>query len=63
MLWRGACRPDECWALEYARGHILTMMPFGLWDTFFSTVDLYTMWQTVRISATAMATELLSGKI
>lgn len=39
------------------------MMPFGLWDTFFSTVDLYTMWQTVRISASSMLWELLQGKI
>ena len=56
-------RPEACWALEYARGHILTMMPFGLWDTFFSTVDLYTMWQTVRISTVNMLSELLKGKI
>lgn len=55
-------RPDECWALEYARGHIPTMMPFGLWDTFFSTVDFYTMWQTVRISASQMLAEALQGK-
>jgi C-8 sterol isomerase len=55
-------RPDECWALEYARGHIPTMMPFGLWDTFFSTVDFYTMWQTVRISASQMLAHALQGK-
>ena len=31
--------PDQCWALEYARGNILSMMPFGLADLFFSTLD------------------------
>ena len=30
--------PAECWALEYARGPILTMLPFGLADTFSSLV-------------------------
>jgi hypothetical protein len=38
------------------------MMPFGLWDTFFSTVDFYTMWQTVRISASQMLAHALQGK-
>lgn len=55
--------PDSCWALEYARGNIVSMMPFGLWDTFFSTVDLHTLWATVRISAVSMFNELLKGKI
>jgi hypothetical protein len=33
-----------------------------LFDTFFSTVDPVTLWQTVRISATRMVSELLQGK-
>ncbi len=48
--------------MEYARGHIVTMMPFGLWDTLFSTVDFVTLWQTVRISAVRMVGQLLIGK-
>lgn len=56
-------RPGQCWALEYARGHILTMMPFGLWDTLFSTFDFVTLWQTVRVSTVRMGAELLKGKI
>ena len=28
--------PDECWALEYARGNIVSMLPFGVFDTIFS---------------------------
>jgi hypothetical protein len=55
--------PQECWALEYARGNIPSMMAFGLWDTFFSTLDLVTLWQTVRISAVQMGRNMLAGKI
>jgi hypothetical protein len=46
--------PDECWALEYARGNIVSMLPFGLADTILSTVDLVTLWQTVEVSAHEM---------
>eukprot|EP00055_Hartaetosiga_balthica_P003956 m.9575 g.9575 ORF g.9575 m.9575 type:complete len:218 (-) comp3494_c0_seq1:2814-3467(-) len=52
-----------CWALEYARGNIPSMLPFGFTDTFFSTLDFYSLWQTVRISAVGMFTELAKGKI
>ena len=55
--------PDECWALEYARGNIPSMMPFGLFDIFFSTLDLQTLLDTVRISAVAMGRNLLKGKV
>ncbi len=33
-----------------------------LLDTFFSTLDLVTLWQTVRVSATLMISEILQGK-
>eukprot|EP00056_Hartaetosiga_gracilis_P005403 m.84373 g.84373 ORF g.84373 m.84373 type:complete len:220 (-) comp12154_c2_seq5:3344-4003(-) len=52
-----------CWALEYARGNIPSMLPFGFTDTLFSTLDLVSLWQTVRISAIGMFTELAKGKI
>ena len=55
--------PDECWALEYARGNIPSMLPFGLFDTFFSTLDLPTLLDTVRISGQAMLTNLIKGKV
>lgn len=39
--------PDHCWMLEYARGPILTMFPFGLADTLFSTLDVSVLGRTV----------------
>ena len=42
--------PDACWALEYARGNILSMLPFGVLDSLFSTVDLHTLLHTVYFS-------------
>lgn len=50
--------PGEAWALEYARGNIASMMPFGLADSLFSTFDLVTVWSTVRVSAEGMLREL-----
>ncbi|KAJ1484059.1 ERG2/sigma1 receptor-like protein [Baffinella frigidus] len=55
--------PDECWALEYARGNIVSMLPFGMFDTIFSTLDFYTFYQTVIVSAHEMLNNLLQGKI
>jgi C-8 sterol isomerase len=54
--------PGTCFALEYARGNIPSMMPFGLFDTFFSTVDLVTLWQTVAVSAEDTIKYMLMGK-
>ena len=55
--------PDNCWALEYARGNILSMMPFGLADLLSSTLDPVALYQTVKASAGEMAKNLLKGKI
>lgn len=54
---------DECWALEYARGNIPSMMIFGFFDALFSTVDVVTMYQTVRESAGNMLMNMLNGKL
>lgn len=55
--------PGPTWALEYARGDIPSMFPFGLFDSVFSTVDPVTIWETIIISAKGMVHELLMGKI
>jgi hypothetical protein len=55
--------PDRCYALEYARGFIPAMLPFGFADSFTSTVDPVPVLKTVRIYARAVVGELLRGKI
>ena len=60
---RGYRMPDRCYALEYARGRIPTMLPFGLADSFTSTLDPFPVAKTMRIYARAVVGELLRGKI
>ncbi|EFP89199.2 C-8 sterol isomerase [Puccinia graminis f. sp. tritici CRL 75-36-700-3] len=56
--------PDGgCWALELAQGWIPPMLPFGLADSVFSTVDLITIYHTIRITAREIIRNLLAGKI
>lgn len=50
--------PDAAWALEYARGNILSMLPFGFADSFSSTLDFWTLGQTVFVSAYGVLREL-----
>ncbi|KAH9174878.1 ERG2/sigma1 receptor-like protein [Lactarius sanguifluus] len=54
---------EGCWAMEYARGWIPLMMPFGLADTFTSTLDIPTLYHTIRITGREMLKNLLMGKI
>ena len=54
--------PDRCFALEYARGAIPLMLPFGVADTFSSTVDFRTLGRTVQVYARGAMRELLSGR-
>lgn len=64
---RGVARayriPDHCWALEYARGWIPAMLPFGVADTLTSTLDLRTLGATIGVAATSVVRELMRGKI
>ncbi|WP_088241255.1 ERG2 family protein [Calothrix rhizosoleniae] len=45
----GLSIPEQAWVLEYARGFIPSMLPFGLADSFFSTLDLKTVARTFGI--------------
>jgi C-8 sterol isomerase len=60
---RGYRMPDRCYALEYARGAIPLMLPFGLADAFSSTLDPVPVVQTMRVYGKAVVGELLRGKI
>jgi C-8 sterol isomerase len=55
--------PEYCWALEYARGPIPTMLPFGFADTFSSTLDFRSVASTVWIYAKSATRELFQGKV
>lgn len=55
--------PEHCWALEYARGVIPAMLPFGVADTLFSTLDFRTLGRTFWIYGKRVVSELLLGKI
>ncbi|KAJ7764894.1 ERG2/sigma1 receptor-like protein, partial [Mycena metata] len=54
---------EGCWAMEYARGWIPLMVPFGLADGLTSTLDLQTLYKTGKITLREMGKNLLVGKI
>ncbi|KZT62597.1 ERG2 and sigma1 receptor-like protein [Calocera cornea HHB12733] len=54
---------EGCFALEYARGWIPFMLPFGFADGITSTLDLPTLWDMTWISAREMGRNLLAGKL
>lgn len=50
-----------CWALELAQGWVPPMLPFGMADSLFSTLDLRTFGRTCVITAREMILNLLRG--
>ncbi|MBE3048165.1 hypothetical protein IMZ48_37795 [Candidatus Bathyarchaeota archaeon] len=54
--------PENCFALEYARGWIPPMLFFGYADTFSSTLDFHTLWRTTYVTGREMIGNLLKGK-
>jgi C-8 sterol isomerase len=51
------------WALELAQGWIPPLLPFGLADTLFSTLDFPTLGTTVWLTTKKIVGSLLVGKI
>lgn len=47
----------ECWLLEYGRGNILSLFPFALGDSIFSTQDLTDVRKTMSYSTRMMWSE------
>jgi C-8 sterol isomerase len=60
---KGYATPQGAYMLEYSRGIIPTMLPFGLADTLFSTRDGVTMRRTLWHYGRLVVRELLQGKI
>src|SRR5437660_7670836 len=50
--------PDHVWMVEYARGILPTLLPFGLADALSSTLDFKTALQTVQIYFSLLARSL-----
>lgn len=55
----GLCIKEQAWVLEYARGRIPLMMPFGLADSLFSTLDFKTLFRTLWLYGKLVMKELL----
>lgn len=60
---KGYAVPDHAWMLEYSRGPIPSMVPFGLADTLFSTLDRETVGRTLWQYGKMVVSNLAQGKI
>jgi len=60
---KGYRLPDGAWMLEYARGPIPTMLPFGLLDVFTSTLDARAAGRTLFDYGRLVTGQLLQLKI
>ncbi len=54
--------PDHVWMVEYARGVLPSLLPFGLADALTSTHDFKTAWQTVAIYFSLLFRSLTKGQ-
>lgn len=54
--------PDHEWMVEYARGVLPSLLPFGLADAFFSTHDFKTALQTLVIYFSLLTRQLSKGQ-
>ncbi|KAA8912377.1 hypothetical protein TRICI_003494 [Trichomonascus ciferrii] len=54
---------SDSWALELAQGWIPTMLPFGFLDSVTSTMDVWSLAKTVKLSAVNTVKNLLKGKL
>lgn len=67
LMKRGVIRQYKmhkgCFALEYARGWIPLMLPFGYADMFTSTLDYVSIYRTTVRTAREIIKNLLIGKI
>ncbi len=67
VLHRGESKayrfPEKAWGLEYARGAIPLMLPFGLADTLSSTLDFDALARTMKVYTRAVVGNLLRGKL
>lgn len=55
--------PSHGYMVEYARGPIPLMLPFGLADTLFSTLDIKTLFRTLWYYGQLVIGQLFRGKI
>ena len=52
------------WMLEYCRGIIPALLPFGVGDTIFSSMDLVTLFKSIKAYGSMTVREILeNGKI